>query len=138
LAKEPSEGRVGLRVLWICLDDGSHGGEGLVERARGFEHSRFDDPGRHGPRGRSRNGAERGGGGGAAATRHIEFAEPHLGRDKVRLQGNGSLVAGHRPVVVAQAVDDVGQKVMCARKRGVEAESGRERLGRLFETAQMH
>ena len=42
------------------------------------------------------------------------------------------------PVVVTQAVDDVGQKVMRARKRGVEPESGRERLGRLFETARMH
>ena len=129
---------MGLRMLWICLDDGSHGGESLVERARGFEHTRFDDPGRDGPRGRPCNGAERGGGVGAAATRHIEFAEPHLGRDKVGLQGDGSLLAGNRPVIVAQAVDDVGQKMMCARKCGVEAESGRERLGRLFETARMH
>ena len=124
---------MGFRIFRIRLDRGARRGKSFVESARGLQRARFGDPGHPRPRSSRGRGAECRFGLGVAGLRQIEHAEAHLGDDEIWLQRDRRVIARHRPALLAHTVEDVGEIVVRAREAGVEAESGGERLNRLFQ-----
>jgi hypothetical protein len=132
LTEESGKVRVGVRIVRMRLNDGAHRAESLVERASGFQGARLGDPSRHCPRRCFRRGPEGCRRLGAQLARQVECAKPQLDVDEIRLQRDRRLIARHRLVDLALALEDIAEVAVSRRQAGVQTESGGECIGRLF------
>ena len=134
LAEKLAEERMGFRVLRMRLDRSARRGKSFVEGARGLQGARFGDPGHSRPRSSRGRGAECGRGLGVRAASDRASPSRIWAATRSGFSATAASIARHRLALLAQAVEDIGEIVVRARKAGVEAESGGEWLDRLFQT----
>jgi hypothetical protein len=131
-AQQLAERHVGFRVLRELFDNDAPRGERLIERAEDVHRPDLGEAGGHGPGSQCRRGAEGLRRFDPPALRLVQSAKPHMGRGQIRFERDRGSIVRDRLLLLAEAVKNLSQMEMRVREAGIEANSGGERLDRLF------